>query len=320
MTFSARSHPAAREFRTGLWLLAALGLGLGLSACGTDDAPAAQPAAASPTASVSPGGIGTASPSPTVTRERPRPTGPPRPMGHIHGVGRDPLSGDVVLATHGGLFRVDPTGPTPVGPVVDLMGFAIAADGSYLASGHPGTETDLPEPVGLIRSTDGGDTWTPVSRSGQSDFHGLTAGSGLVAGFDGTLRVSEDGRSWTERSIPSAPHVLAAAPDGSRLLATTQSGLLSTVDGGRSWESLDTPELLMAVSWADDETVVGVGVSGRLVLSEDSGATWSTGPKPVGPASSLHAGRTPDGVEVLAVVGDGVVSTTDLGRTVERVV
>ncbi len=306
--------PTSRPRRAGAPLAAIL-LGLVLAGCGGADAPAAAPpASAIPTATDSP------TTSPSTTPSRARPTGAPRPMGHVHGVGRDPVTGDVVLATHGGLFRLDPGGPTPVGPVVDLMGFAIAPDGSYLGSGHPGTETDLPEPVGLIRSTDGGATWTPVSRGGESDFHGLTAGSGLVAGFDGTLRVSEDGgRSWAARSAPAAPHVLAASPDGGRLFATTQAGLLSTTDSGRTWDPVDTPELLVAVSWADDDTVAGVGVSGRLVLSEDAGRTWATGPEVVGAVSSLHASRTADGVEVLAVLEDGVIRTTDLGRTLDRV-
>lgn len=311
-----RPRTSSRPARAGA-SVAALALGVLLAGCGSTDAPAAAPA---PTASSTPtaAGTGSAEPSPSASPSRARPTGAPRPMGHIHGVGRDPVTGDVVLGTHGGLFRLDPSGPTPVGPVVDLMGFAIAPDGSYLGSGHPGTETDLPEPVGLIRSTDGGDTWTSLSRGGESDFHGLTSGDGLVAGFDGELRVSEDGRTWTTRSVPAAPHVLAASPDGSRLFATTREGLLSSTDAGRSWDAVDTPELLVAVSWADDDTVAGVGVSGRLVLSEDAGRTWTTGPEAVGAVTSLHAGRTDGGVEVLAVLEDGVIRTTDLGRTVEQ--
>lgn len=312
----ARPRTSSTAARAGA-AAAVIALGLLLAGCGSADTPVAVPAASASTVpSATP--TDSAAPSPSASPSRPRPTGSPRPMGHVHGVGRDPVTGDVVLATHGGVFRLDPGGPTPVGPVVDLMGFAITPDGSYLGSGHPGTETDLPEPVGLIRSTDGGDTWTSLSRGGESDFHGLTAGSGLVAGFDGALRISEDGRSWTARSVPAAPHVLAASPDGSRLLATTQTGLLSTTDAGRSWDPVATPELLVAVSWADDDTVAGVGVSGRLVLSEDAGRTWSTGPEALGVVTSLHASRTDDGVEVLAVVEDGVIRTSDLGRTVEQ--
>ncbi len=48
--------------------------------------------------------------------------------------------------------------------MIDLMGFTVAGPGRYLASGHPGLHVDLPQPVGLIETTDGGVTWTPVSR------------------------------------------------------------------------------------------------------------------------------------------------------------
>ena len=36
-----------------------------------------------------------------------------------------------------------------------------------------------------ITSTDAGQTWTPLSRQGQSDFHALTASGRTVYGFDG---------------------------------------------------------------------------------------------------------------------------------------
>lgn len=240
---------------------------------------------------------------------------PDRPMGHIHGVAWDETSDQVVVAAHGGLFRIDEAGPAPVGPSIDLMGFAIGPDGAYLGSGHPGPGAELDEPVGLIRSTDGGRTWAPVSRAGESDFHGLTAGAGLVAGFDGELRVSTDGRDWQTRSTPAEPHVLAASPAGSRLLATTADGLLASEDRGASWAPVGTPELLLAVDWADDETVVGVGLTGRVVVSADAGATWTPGPREFGEVSAVHAYRDAGSLVVLVVAGDRVLRSTDGGAT-----
>ena len=60
------------------------------------------------------------------------------------------------------------------------MGFTVAGPGHYYASGHPGTATDLPQPVGLIESRDGGRTWAVLSRGGQSDFHALTTSGRTV--------------------------------------------------------------------------------------------------------------------------------------------
>ncbi len=296
-------RPALRP-RAGAPRRAAL-LGVGslallLAGCGADAAP--------------PSGGGT-----TGTAGTREPTEPSRPLGHIHGVARDPDTGDVVLATHAGLFRLGADGPVPVGPVVDLMGFAISPDGSYLASGHPGPGSDLGQPVGLIRSVDRGRTWTTLSRSGESDFHGLTAGDGLVAGFDGALRVSADGRSWRTVAIPAEPQVLAASPSGDRLLATTPAGLLASTDAGGTWSRTPTPELLVAVHWADADTVVGVSTTGSLHLSEDRAATWTAGPSPLGQVTSLHAYRSDGVLGVLAVLEGGVVvATTDLGATSTR--
>lgn len=286
-----RRPPATRPHRIAVSLATAVVAALTLASCGSTSQDA---------------DLGESSPD-------------PRPMGHIHGVARDPASGDVLLATHGGLYRVDPSGPTPVGPVVDLMGFAVSPGGAYLASGHPGPGVDLDQPVGLIRSEDGGQSWAAVSRAGESDFHTLTAGPGVVAGFDGALRVGTDGSSWQQRSIPAPPRTLSASPTGSRLLATTEQGLLSSDDEGRTWTPVTTPDLLVTVAWADADTLVGVSVTGSLVVSEDAGGTWAAGGS-VGQASAVSATSTADGLDVLLVVGETVVRTTDLGETLERVV
>jgi hypothetical protein len=78
---------------------------------------------------------------------------------HVHGVAIDPGDGALLLATHEGLVQVGDDGElTAAGPVIDLMGFTLTGPDHYLASGHPGLRTDLPQPVGLIESTDGGET------------------------------------------------------------------------------------------------------------------------------------------------------------------
>ncbi|MEO7423086.1 MAG: F510_1955 family glycosylhydrolase [Ornithinibacter sp.] len=312
MTPTALPRPTrgrAATPRTGRRVAVVLaGTSLMLAGCGAD--------AASPSGTTSTGSSASAGPESSPPAASVPPAAAPRPMGHIHGVGREPETGIVVLATHGGLFRLDPAGPVQVGPAVDLMGFGVAPDGSYLASGHPGPGTDLEQPVGLIRSTDEGSTWSTLSRAGESDFHGLTVGEGIVAGFDGTLRFSDDGSTWRSVPIPTQPHVLAASPTGGRVLATSADGLLSTEDGGSTWTTLTPPELLVAVDWADADTVVGVGTTGRLVISEDAGSTWRSGPKELGESTALDAHLVDGTIDVVVVVGGAsVLSTTDLGAT-----
>ena len=147
------------------------------------------------------------------------------PSPHVHGVAINPGDDLVYLATHDGLFRYDDTGPTRIGPVIDLMGFTVAGPNHFYASGHPGEGSDLPNPVGLITSTDAGQTWTPLSRQGQSDFHALTTSPAGILGNDGTLRASPDGQQWTDLQIPLPPSALAARSDGRTVLAATDAGL-----------------------------------------------------------------------------------------------
>jgi hypothetical protein len=90
------------------------------------------------------------------------------PTSHVHGVDVNPADGTVYLAAHDGLFRYGGSGPERVGPVIDLMGFAVAGPDHFYASGHPGEGADLPNPVGLIESTDAGRTWRALSRQGLS--------------------------------------------------------------------------------------------------------------------------------------------------------
>lgn len=240
-------------------------------------------------------------------------------ISHIHGLGRDPQSGQVVIATHEGLYRLQDGRWRGGGQVVDLMGFAIAPDGVYLGSGHPGPGVDLPEPGGLLESRDGGRTWSSVSRGGESDFHTLTAGAGFVMGFDGTLRISTDRTTWREAAIDAEPHNIAASPGTGTVLATTERGLLSSADQGATWTRLDPPQLLVVVAWADDRTIVGAGVDGRLHTSTDAGQTWTSGGATIGRISAIAASRTPDGaVETLLVIDTTVLRTTDGGGTTEQ--
>jgi photosystem II stability/assembly factor-like uncharacterized protein len=237
---------------------------------------------------------------------------------HIHGITRDPRSGKVVIATHQGLYRLEPDGWTGGGQVLDLMGFTIAPDGNYLGSGHPGPALKMPQPAGLVRSTDEGRTWQVLSRGGESDFHALAAGPDFVIAFDGTLRLTTDRTSWSDLAIDAAPHSLAVAPASGMILATTEQGLLASRDRGTTWKQLTPSALLALVAWADESTVVGAGVDGRLHISRDAGQSWTAGTKEVGDVTALGAGTSDGKAEALFVVGTDVLRSTDEGATTER--
>ncbi|MCO1339828.1 hypothetical protein BJH93_13140 [Kocuria polaris] len=247
----------------------------------------------------------------------------PADFGHIHGL--HPAGDELYIASHHGLFvagldGVDAdglmpggSGPVPRGPLIDLMGFA-AGGGSLYASGHPGTGTNLPDPVGLLRSDDDGATWEPLSRTGQSDFHALTTAADAVVGFDGALMRTEDGEEWETVSGPAA-FALAGHPDGDTVLAATQEGIWRSEDAGKTWAEPSGGPLLQYLAFADAETAVGIAPDGVVHVSEDAGSSWEeAGDAGEGPAA-LAAEMRDGELHVWAAVDAGVVHSDDGGAT-----
>lgn len=239
------------------------------------------------------------------------------PSAHVHAVAVDPSDGTVLLATHDGLFRVSGEDDERVGPVVDLMGFTVAGPGHYYASGHPGEGSDLPDPVGLIESKDAGQTWQSLSRAGESDFHTLTASNTQITGYDGVLRITTDGMTWSEQQGPDDLFDVAASPDGAALLATTPTGPWRSSDGGASWLPIEGAPLLMLVEWSDPSTAFGVTPEGQIEYSEDAGQTWQSAGV-VDDAPQAMGVRTSAGSEaerVLVVGADTLWESSDGGQS-----
>ncbi|MFC4614786.1 F510_1955 family glycosylhydrolase [Cellulomonas algicola] len=236
------------------------------------------------------------------------------PGEHVHGVAIDAADGRVYLATHEGLFLRDGSEWTRVGPVIDLMGFTAAGPGHFYASGHPGAGVDLPNPVGLIESTDAGETWQPLSRQGVSDFHAMTASQEGVVAFDGSrLESTSDGTTWRPLPVPVPPFAVDVSPDGATLVVTSESGPVRSTDGGAQWEKIADAPLLQVVAWADDDTVVGVTPDGVVAVSEDRGATWEQKAELEALPQALAAVRGSDGsLRVIAITQGGAFESRDL--------
>jgi len=227
---------------------------------------------------------------------------------HAHGLARDPGDGTLYVATHEGLFSYAGGEPELVGPVIDLMGFAISGPGEFVASGHPGADSELPQPMGLIRSDDAGRSWAVASRGGESDFHVLTAAASVVFGYDGALRSSDDGTTWTEATLPEPIADLALSPDGDDLLVTTESGLQRSTDSGTTWEPVPDAPLMIYVAWADAQTVVGLGVDDQIMVSDDAGTTFKArGEAPAQQVVAFSAAVQGETLEALVALEDTVL-------------
>lgn len=238
------------------------------------------------------------------------------PSARVYGVARNPGDGKVYLATHQGLFRFDKGVPVRVGPIVNMMGFSIAGPDRFYASGHPRAGVNLPRTVGLMETLDAGKTWSVLSTGRWPDFHALTSSHKGVLGYDGVLRSSFDGEMWRQLAIAARPSSLAAAPDGSRILATTASGVMLSTHQGSIWAPLHRAPPLLLTAWADNSTATGVTGTGHLAVTTNAGATWTTAKARVGSAQAISASRTRHGtLEVLVVAGSGIQRSLDSGAS-----
>lgn len=274
------------------------------AACSAAPEPTPLPEAASEGPS-----IGTPTPDPAEPSTSPGADPLRPPSAHVHAIARDPGSGAVVVAAHDGLYVYDGATPERVGPVIDLMGFTVAGPGHYYASGHPGTATDLPQPVGLIESRDGGNTWTVLSRGGGSDFHALTTAGSTVIGFDGVLRSTADGRTWRDGDLDAQPRTLAGSRSGTTVLATTAAGLMHSTDAGVTWQEVDQAPLLLMAAFGDGDAVAGLTPDGQVHTSTDAGRTWQATQLLAPDAQALYVSGEGQGREILVATHRTVLAS-----------
>lgn len=156
------------------------------------------------------------------------------------------------------------------------------------ASGIGGTQTALVVNTwddGTFRSTDGGQTWSPVegidASYGEVRFDPTRPGTGYIAGFFGLFRTVDHGQSWTQMiDVNLADHV-AVHPDGV-VAAQTADGperlLHTSHDGGDTWTTFTTPvpdfisvQDLTFGPTPDDITIASIG---DTWTTHDGGETW----------------------------------------------
>jgi hypothetical protein len=237
---------------------------------------------------------------------------------HVHGLGINPADGALYIATHTGLFRMerDTADEARVGDrLQDTMGFAVVGPDRFVGSGHPDLRDDLPPLLGLIRSSDAGRSWDPVSLLGDADFHALRADGDRITGYDASgnrVMVSRDGGETWQSATPPAPIAdIAAAPGApDRLLATSGAGVLASTDSGRTWRVIGGDAVLL--SWPTRDTLYGFTSYGDVRVSRDAGRTWADRGTLPGEAAAV----TEDGDRLIVALHDGgFVSSGDGGRT-----
>ncbi len=244
---------------------------------------------------------------------------------HVHGLGINPGDGALFIATHTGLYRVAKdrrTAERVSDDYQDTMGFSIVGPDRFLGSGHPdldqAREHDLPPLLGLIRSTDSGKSWEPVSLLGEADFHVLRFTGERIFGYDASndrLLVSGDqGRSWQELRKPGPLLDLAVNPaDPQHLLATSagalEEGLFESKDGGRKWKHIGP--YLGLLAWLSPDRLSLVAPGGLVFQSSDARTFENVGEIGGEPAAFLAHGEW----ELYVALHDGTIKQSQDGGT-----
>lgn len=241
---------------------------------------------------------------------------------HVHGLGLNPADGELVAATHTGLFTLRPgrVATRVADRYQDTMAFTVTGPDRFLGSGHPDLQEMELIPaggrplLGLIESVDAGESWQRLSLTGEVDFHSLVVAHGLVYGIDSTggrLLVSADRMRWEVRSELEALDLAVSPSNPDRVLASDVSGLVGSSDGGRSFTPQAGPELAY-LEWPSAPDLWGVSPQGSVQRSEDAGITWQER-APLGgePEAFLATGD-----ELFAsLVDKGIVRSADGGRS-----
>lgn len=175
-------------------------------------------------------------------------------LSHIHNVVR---TGDTTyVGSHEGLYVDNGDGSfSRVGGEFDVMALT-ESGGTLLASGHPGKGFDFPEPIGLIASEDGGESWSARSLEGQVDFHLLEAVGdtivGVAANYGVLVSSTDGGVTWSTLDVPALTDLALNPANAGEIALASDQGLQFSHDGGKAFDLVATQERIVLLDWSED--------------------------------------------------------------------
>jgi hypothetical protein len=230
---------------------------------------------------------------------------------HIHHV--KAVEKKVLVLTHEGLFElVTKNDMKLVGKEkIDIMGFTSLGNALF-ASGHPAQGSKAPNPIGLVKSIDGGQSWKAVSLVGKVDFHFLEGAGTDLYGADsqsGNLIYSSDsGKKWrnvganTFADIAVSPKVSGAA------IALKDSELLLTENAFKTSFKIKSALKFTQIEWRNSGLYALSGNS--LYKSTNKGRTWTELSKFKGTPGILSASDQ----LMLVTVGSDIYTSSNAGK------
>lgn len=246
---------------------------------------------------------------------------------HVHGLAYT-KDDSIYLASHKGLLETKDQGSKweYQGNVdFDFMGFHVQSDGTMLTSGHPGPESDLPDPLGLMVSKDNGGKWESKSLKGEVDFHVLTSNQtnpkllfGVIQMDSGDFKAgiyksTDRGEKWIKLNgkgllddLHGIYSIVSLPNDENVLIAGTNQGVYRSEDGGNNWTVSDDSRLitsLTAIPGSSDIMSYSIteGEAG-IMRSKDKGVTWEKIGLDLGKDAVAYFAIQPEETNKMAVV------------------
>lgn len=194
---------------------------------------------------------------------------------HIHQV--KVVKNKVLVLTHAGLFEL--VGKNDMKLVskdkFDVMGFTTLGK-TFVASGHPSEGSKMPNPIGLVKSSDGGLSWKAISLVGKVDFHFLEGARtdlyGTDSQSDNLLYSADSGESWSSLGANTFADIAVSTEMSGMAIAIKNSDLLLTENAFKSTTKIKNSLKITQIEWSKSGLFVLSGSS--LYKSTDFGKTW----------------------------------------------
>ncbi|HUF82515.1 MAG TPA: glycosyl hydrolase [Burkholderiales bacterium] len=176
---------------------------------------------------------------------------------HAHGLGYSADGSRILIPNHYGIAVYSEGRWSKVaGPAHDYMGFVVTREFIF-SSGHVAGSRGVTNPLGLMRSGDGGQSWTTLGFEGEAEFHLVAAGylSNALYVYNsepnpvmpraGIYRRMGDRlvgwRSAAGRGLHGELGMLTAHPtESATIAAATSAGLFLSRDGGDAFRPIVT--------------------------------------------------------------------------------
>lgn len=232
-------------------------------------------------------------------------------VSHIHHV--KVVENKILVLTHEGLYEL--VGKNKMNLVgkdkFDVMGFTTLGK-ALVASGHPSQGSKKPNPIGLVKSLDGGLTWKDVSLVGKVDFHFLEGADTDLYGADsqsGNLMYSANsGKTWSSLGTNSFTDIAVSPVTSGIAIAIKNSELLLTKNAFKSTTKIKNTLKFTQIEWRNSGLYALSGTS--LYNSSDSGKTWAKLNTFKGSLEILSASDQ----LMLVTVGSDIYTSSDAGR------